>query len=1078
MIKILASLFLLIPIAASGQQLSHPVMASRDDLFHLPRPLLTAPDTVNILAVMVQFAVDDDEATTGNGQFDLSSTTDPVIDAPPHDGAFFTNHMTFLGNYFGKASDGKQVLATTLVDTIFTLSAVMGDYSPRRGENNDRLAQLARDTWELVGSSGKVADFGAYDCFVIFHAGTGRDIDLVSIFGYDPTPRDIPSLFLGPSAFRLAFGEEYPGIVVNGGQDTIRNSALLPETESRLIPTLTGDFLLELSFNGLLCASVASYLGLPDLFNTATGGPAIGRFGLMDGQAIFSFFGTFPPEPSAWEKYSLGWIDPLVIGAGEQTLSLPAAGAAAPDSVYRFPVSASEYFLAENRQRDPGGDGQTVTYVFNGSVVTRTFAEDTTGFNAFDISELAGVVTDVQDLDWSLPGGIDIDGNRLNGGGLIWHIDESIIQREIGTNTINADPLHRGVDLEEADGSQDIGQDYGFLSPGSGSEEGTAIDFWFLGNPSPIFENLFSGSTFPSSASNTGALSLISISEFSASGSRMTCKVMIGDDQVSPMAGFPRSTGEYPVDRTVTIAPVAAGGIPSVLLGTTGSGIPTFGLEGDSTVALPGSGKVFAWTTDGGAAMAGGFSDGRIVDGFGLTEPVPLESYAVSDLNGDQIPDVLVTQAGPAGQSILRAFSPVDANGDSLADPLFTVTLPHRVTAPPVIADSMIAVGTDGGKLLFVTHDGVLLDSVDVLPPGVHSVTGISVLAQPATFLAAGSEGTIAVYTRTPDNASVESGIGGIVLGSPLAGPPVAGTFGSNGQTTLVAAATIDGNLSLMSTQGSLATLPGFPVVTGLPCSAPPALADIDGDGRRDVVLFAGNRIFVYNMAGALVDNFPVTLSSFITSAPIVADVDGDLDPDIIAVTEDGQVVAADRSGRPVPGFPLQAGIGNHSAAVITISGASLSTYDVGLIVSADGDGSASGWTIGRIPVNGAEGFLPWPQYQRDAAKTGLVTGMLSGSPVSSSFFPRERVYNWPNPVYENTTWIRFFVSENARVNVRVFDLAGDLVSEFSADATGGVDNEIAWDVSDVQSGIYFARVEANGSSGSGNAVIKVAVVR
>jgi hypothetical protein len=80
--------------------------------------------------------------------------------------------------------------------------------------------------------------------------------------------------------------------------------------------------------------------------------------------------------------------------------------------------------------------------------------------------------------------------------------------------------------------------------------------------------------------------------------------------------------------------------------------------------------------------------------------------------------------------------------------------------------------------------------------------------------------------------------------------------------------------------------------------------------------------------------------------------------------------------------------------------------------------------------------------------------------------------------VYEGVTYLRYFVKENATVHVKVYDLAGDLVTEFPGPGVGGVDNEVAWNVSNLQSGIYLARIEANGGSTSGSAIVKVAVVR
>ncbi len=59
-----------------------------------------------------------------------------------------------------------------------------------------------------------------------------------------------------------------------------------------------------------------------------------------------------------------------------------------------------------------------------------------------------------------------------------------------------------------------------------------------------------------------------------------------------------------------------------------------------------------------------------------------------------------------------------------------------------------------------------------------------------------------------------------------------------------------------------------------------------------------------------------------------------------------------------------------------------------------------------------------------------------------------------------------------------MFDLAGDLVTEFNGPGVGGVDNEVAWNVADVQSGIYLARIEAIGTGRSETAIVKVAVVK
>ena len=104
------------------------------------------------------------------------------------------------------------------------------------------------------------------------------------------------------------------------------------------------------------------------------------------------------------------------------------------------------------------------------------------GFDGFDLTLIKGTVTDVTVPDWSLPGETDADGTFYNGGILIWHIDESVIAQGIATDAVNANPDHRGVSVMEADGAQDIGRTYAMFSGGSGSEQGTPLDFWFSGN--------------------------------------------------------------------------------------------------------------------------------------------------------------------------------------------------------------------------------------------------------------------------------------------------------------------------------------------------------------------------------------------------------------------------------------------------------------------------------------------------------------------------------------------------------------------------------------------------------------------
>ncbi|MCY7362547.1 MAG: hypothetical protein LH629_10865, partial [Ignavibacteria bacterium] len=461
-----------------------------------------------------------------------------------------------------KASKGKLNINYDLFGKVINLPNNMQYYSPQRNESNAKLGSLFQDSWARADSFINFADYDLNKtAFVIFHAGAGRDIDLISSLGFDPTPFDIPSVYIGIRSLQEIYGTTYQGYQTNDGA-FIKNSLIIPSTEIRQLDLVSGSFLLELGMNGILTASFGSYLGLPDLFNTSNGKTAIGRFGLMDGQSLFSYNGFFPPEPSAWEKVFLGWVDPIVISTGSGTYKIPASSKNIPrdSTIYKVLINSKEYFLIENKNRDPENDGQTIysrNRTFNDSDKYSQDLED--GFyysNAYtSLWKLNGNITDVENFDWSLPGLINNE-NNYRGGILIWHIDENVIDANYLSNTINNNIDHRGVDLEEAKGAQLIGVTYN--SPfGSVTGDGTAVDYWFDGYhevPSIVYLNSFNPGTNPNSLSYSLANNNIAISNFSPLDTFMTFKASIGSMQISPLSGFPKNIGK---DSTGNSQPIA-----------------------------------------------------------------------------------------------------------------------------------------------------------------------------------------------------------------------------------------------------------------------------------------------------------------------------------------------------------------------------------------------------------------------------------------------------------------------------------------------------------------------------------------
>ena len=124
------------------------------------------------------------------------------------------------------------------------------------------------------------------------------------------------------------------------------------------------------------------------------------------------------------------------------------------------------------------------------------------------------------------------------------------------------------------------------------------------------------------------------------------------------------------------------------------------------------------------------------------------------------------------------------------------------------------------------------------------------------------------------------------------------------------------------------------------------------------------------------------------------------------------------------------------------------------------------------------QGKSYWSGEFGDVLNSSFVSAS-SPSQIQSDFFPIDKCYNCFKSAYGNSTNIRYYVSENSSVTIKIFDLTGELAAEFNNRAIGGTDNETVWDVSKIQSGIYYASLTINGDSGkSANKIIKIAVIK
>ena len=156
---------------------------------------------------------------------------------------------------------------------------------------------------------------------------------------------------------------------------------------------------------GVYAHEFGHILGLPDLYDRDGGSEGVGNWCLMAGGSWLGFAGDTPAHMSAWCKIQMGWVDPIEINHNSSGVIIrQLATNPSVIKIWEDDFHWNRYFLIENRQK--------------------------IGFDYY-----------------------------LNGDGLlVYHIDEN---RSYGANAwsggpVNNDELHKLVDIEEADGLNDL----------------------------------------------------------------------------------------------------------------------------------------------------------------------------------------------------------------------------------------------------------------------------------------------------------------------------------------------------------------------------------------------------------------------------------------------------------------------------------------------------------------------------------------------------------------------------------------------------------------------------------------------
>ena len=1016
-------------------------------------PSVPVSGTLNIIAVMVEFQPDTNRFTSGNGTFGPGSipyleNPGTNIDALPHDRNYFEAHLKFVKNYFQNQSNGRLNIQYQVLPNVYRLANEMAHYSPV-GEDPDlsQLGTLVRDVWELVSLDGELnlnSNQMANTAFVIFHAGIGRDIELTGTT-LDKTPQDIPSVYLSKNALRNLFVDPtFTGFQIDNGNILVDNSLILPRTLSRSGEDVTGErFVLPLSTNGMIAAQVASHLGLPDLFNTETGESGIGQFGLMDGAGIFAFNGLFPPGLSAWEKIYLGWAEPFNIRADQpNTYTLPASTFHENESIAKLSLSSSEYFLIENRHRDPESDGLEITIQKpDGSVVVQTFTNRDEEFVnkslGFDRLLEPGVVTNVSNFDFALPGGFDDGGTdsperELNGGILIWHIDESVINQQSGTSGINSNPNRRGVRLVEADGAQDIGKPTQ-IGLGQNESNGSAFDFWWSGNNATVitqtgnitlYQNRFGADTTPNNNTNSGAPSFFELFDFSDNLPIASFSIR----QVNPnsalyslydersditISAYNDAENSYSIRFPLAIQPI--------------SGV------NDDLIMLPGN---------------NGFQFFNLISKS--LYPDKIEKQSTQQPFIDEMSALFAISENPLNSNELMSTEIYSIRSETVEKLWDFTTTPNT----GFISSAQNSILDFDGTNIRADIENFKLIETDTPRKLSQTVRGVQSKIENNQLVITANGQTVTHSLPSVSNRFRREHTGII----------------DNSGREIFIYLLLDDVLKIFSEQS------GFQdevIISDRQLIYWPAIADLNQDGNPDFAFTDHDgTLHAINKNGGTLNNFPIRAPRDFqfSGTPLIADINGDGAFEVIITAKNAfsmNIYAYDLNGQIIEGFPLYSG----SIAGPNLIPVNPLFFDNKLIsLSPDGD-----LKIWEFPSS--ENVLWRSAYGNFT--NNKVSSIFLSEPVTFDYalLNKDETYNWPNPAIDETN-IRFQTSSPAEMSIKIATMSGRLIYSNQFQSQGISAEEILIDTSSWASGGYFAVVEATSGNLTERKVINIAIVR
>ncbi len=1078
------------------------------------------PTTLRVLLIRIGFDTDlsgELTSVTSDGNFVLAPDPDAIFDRPPHDRAYFEAHLNGLGEYYRIQSGGRLVIEGRVLPAgdqdCYRLSD-LADYGPGAGggwtlellENFVHDVIGAADAGTQQDGSANLADFDDDNelTYVIFvHAGGDWQSDINR-----DSPNDVPTFFvtLGEPVALLGADTE------TGTPGSISECSIIPESTSQ------DDWLGSIA--GALYHEFGHSLGLPDIYDTTTGLPAVGLWDLMDSGPnlvanvglnihpeypdsidVFSVAGLLPPSLGAWNRWYLGWLETATIGGGDREVHLPAvqiprsqyvqhySGSSVAGAPYDFDpaypqailggVSPREFFLVENRWVPLSGaalpdtsgigfvrDAATGVFLYMGGDL-----EDPDGPGPLEeVSRNTGM------YDFFLP----------DGGLLVWHVNEARIEAQLADNTING--AGDGLRLLEADGIQDVGvydaYVFGFY--------GSARDPFHAGTTAALRQE-----GRPSTRTYERAWTGFEMTGISAQGATMTFTAHT----------LPLRAGE-PVRLPAALDPAAARLLapesvtPWLVEGIGGTGpgpaLACASLPVDAVTDGTPDEPAYLFLFDAaGRPVAQGSPDWPAGAAAVLTEPLA-GPPVVARFAANGRDQLVVGERGGRVSAYLSlvsgAFWPRLWGPYAVADTLAFGPIVGRLPG----GEARLLCCTEPGRALLLDEQGARVGEPIDLGALSEAVVG-PVLAAPRLVSAPFGVDRFLLLTDDRWFLIPVEGLGEAGASTGRLGLPPA----ADGYRVAVLEDGVAARMVVIGRDGAAVSVEFFPHLAPAttawplpPRGAPtgePAVADLDGDGRDDLILTTATHLLACSAAGVSLAGFPLELASqfpFTTptafdGAVVVFDVDGDGRNEVLAATDGGHLLVWDATGRLLPRSPLLWG---------DAGGASLVAGDepeLGRVLWLADPGGRSAPGLGGAPVTGsAVGWLPGTAT-RDVTATSCWLGPLGGplrngrvgephdlGDLSAQAAERDRFVAYPNPLRGRDVAFRYWSARPGEARLSVLNLEGESVAELRHDGGDGTLEEIRWSPDTLSSGVYLVRLTAPAAEGRVTRLLRLAVER